>query len=72
MIEQIVVKRTKKDSQASKLKCDEFTELAFERQRHIAREVSRETHAEPLPILGKGSADAALVGQPALERVHED
>eukprot|EP00959_Pyramimonas_sp_CCMP1952_P251015 5246411-Pyramimonas_sp.AAC.2 len=72
MIEQIVVKHPEEDSRARKSKWDEFTELAFERQGPIAHEISKKTHAEPLPILEKGFADAALVGQPALDRVLED
>ena len=71
-IEQLVAKHTKEDAKASRLKWEEFSEEAFERQGSLAHKVIKKTHSEPIPVLEAGSVDLALVGQPALERVLAD
>ncbi|CAK0827805.1 unnamed protein product, partial [Prorocentrum cordatum] len=72
MIEQIVAKRAKDGAEASKIKWGEFSEQAFERQGPLAHEVTKKTHGGPAPALEAGSADLALVGQPALEKALAD
>eukprot|EP00959_Pyramimonas_sp_CCMP1952_P424710 8895829-Pyramimonas_sp.AAC.1 len=72
VMEQIVAKHTKEDAKASKLKRDDFSEQAFERQGSLAHRVIKNAHGEPDPVLEAGAVDHALVGQPALERVLAD